>query len=220
MSEASPSVPDNTPFLGTEEVKDPAVADPVVTDPAAPVVDPAADEAAKVAADEAAKVAAEKAADVAPEAYADFTVPEGVVLDSSTANEVKAVAKTLNLTQAKAQMLVDKLAPQVAKSQTEAFNARLEGLRAEWATASKTDKEFGGEAFAKNIGGANQVLKEFGTPALSQLLIDSGLDRHPEVIRLLHKVRGAISEDKFISGRPAGGEAKPGFKYSNSPNFK
>jgi hypothetical protein len=202
---------ENTPLIGAE---------PVETETPSVVVDP---ESKEVAATEvkATEVAEEAPpAEVAPENYAEFTSPEGVLIDEPTKAEVRAVAKELNLTQAKAQLLIDKLGPQVMKSQQDRFNAQIAQARADWTEAAKTDREFGGDKLAKSLGGANQVLKEYGTPEFKELLIASGLSNHPEVIRFMVRVRNAISEDTFVPGGQAPATKRQGFTYSNSPDLK
>jgi hypothetical protein len=206
----------NNPASGDEAAK--IAVDKAAADAAASAK--AAEESAaadKAAAD--AKAAEDKAkAEGAPEKYDDFKVPEGIVADAGVFDQVKAVAKELNLSQAKAQTLVDKLAPAVAKSQVDRFNAEVDRVRSEWAAASKSDKEVGGEAFDKNRGAASEVLKTFGTEALTKLLDESGLAQHPEVLRLLVRVRAAVSEDKFSTAnqRPAGDKAAGVFKYASA----
>jgi len=197
----------NTPLLGAEE------AAPVAEAPAAEA--PAVEGEAPAVEGEAPAVET-VAEEAVPESYEDFKSPEGVQIAPVVVDEVKAVAKELKLSQAEAQMLVDRLAPQAAKAQAEAFHSGLEKAKADWTTASRNDKEFGGDNFEKNLGGANQVLKTYGSPELRQLLIASGLSQHPEVIRFMVNVRKDVSEDRFIpGGKPVA--AKPqGFVYAKS----
>ena len=78
----------------------------------------------------------------APEKY-EWAAPEGVTLDESIMGSLSEVAKELNLPQAAAQKLVDKIAPVMAQRQVEQFEA----LRTEWRQASSSDQEFGGAVF-------------------------------------------------------------------------
>lgn len=80
----------------------------------------------------------------------------------------------------------------------------------EWAEASRNDSEFGGAHFEQNIGTAKQALERFGSPELVQLLGQSPMGNHPEVIRFLVKVGKAMSEDTFVNGAAAtGGDFDP-----------
>ena len=55
----------------------------------------------------------------APEKYEDFKAPEGTTLDAEVVKTFSEVAKSLNLPQAKAQEVIDKLAPKLAERQIE-----------------------------------------------------------------------------------------------------
>lgn len=137
----------------------------------------------------------------APEAYADFTAPEGVTLDADVTGEFKDFAKQLNLPQETAQQVVDmgaKLVQRVEAKRAEAVAQEL----ASWAQASRTDKEFGGEALDANLAVAKAALTQFGSPELKEMLDNTGLGSHPEVIRLLHRVGKAVSEDNIVGGKP------------------
>jgi hypothetical protein len=50
---------------------------------------------------------------------------------------------------------------------------------------------------------ARKALESFGSPALKELLNNTGLGNHPEVIKAFHKVGKLISEDKMVKGTPA-----------------
>lgn len=145
---------------------------------------------------------AEDAPEGAPEAYEDFTVPEGVELDTEVLEEFKAAAKELNLPQAKAQLLTDmgvKLANKWATQQAES----VASLRTEWVDTVKADKEIGGDKLPENLAGAKKVMDTFGTPELRELL-NGPVGDHPEVVRLLVRMSKAISEDTLVgaSGEP------------------
>lgn len=132
----------------------------------------------------------------APESY-EFKAPEGVQFDYTVIGAFSEVAKELNLSQDQAQKVLDKMAPVIAARQAEQFHA----ARTEWAEAAKTDKEFGGEKLAENLGTAKKALDAFATPELRTLLEESGLGNHPEVIRVFYRAGKAISEDRFVAGQ-------------------
>lgn len=154
----------------------------------------------------------------APEAYEDFTVPDGVELDTEVLGDFQALGKELNLPQAEAQKVVDlgtKMAQKWADQQTENILA----LRTEWADATKADKEIGGDALPQNLAVAKKAMDTFGSPALRELLDQSGLGNHPEVIRFFVKTGKTISEDTLVSSRQDGpakaGAAKTLFPDQN-----
>lgn len=138
----------------------------------------------------------EKKPEGAPESY-EFKAPEGVTIDNTVIGAFSEVAKELNLPQDQAQKVLDKMAPVIAARQAEQFQA----ARTEWAEAAKTDKEFGGDKLAENLGTAKKALDALATPELRTLLEESGLGNHPEVIRVFYRAGKAISEDRFVAGQ-------------------
>lgn len=168
--------------------------------PAAPAADgnkPAADATkpadAKPAAD--AKPGEAKPAEGAPEKY-EFKAPEGQTYDSQLLEAFEAGVRKANLPQAAAQELLDQMAPKMAERQAEQVTAIREG----WLTASKADKEFGGDQLEANLAVAKKALDTFGSPELSKLLASTGLGNHPELIRMMFKAGKALSEDSFVAG--------------------
>lgn len=144
----------------------------------------------------------------APETYEDFTLPEGVVLDDTTAGELKTLAKDLNLTQEQAQKVAD-LGAALSQRWAAGFQEQLTSASEEWATVTKADKEIGGEKLTGSLAGAKAALDKFGTPELRELLQTSRLGNHPEVVRLLARVGQAISDDNsVVTGAPPSEKGK------------
>ena len=138
----------------------------------------------------------EKKPEGAPESY-EFKAPEGTQFDDAVIGAFSEVAKELNLPQDQAQKVLDKMAPVIAARQIE----QIQAASTEWAEAAKTDKEFGGDKLAENLGTAKKALDALATPELRTLLEESGLGNHPEVIRVFYRAGKAISEDRFVSGQ-------------------
>lgn len=137
--------------------------------------------------------------------YEDFSIPEGMQLDSDLLEDAQVVFKEDGLSQEQAQKYVDIFSKGVAK--LAAANAeKFESLKEEWAGQSKSDDEIGGDAFDENLGIAKQALDKFGTPELNKLLRDYGMGNHPEVIRMMVKVGKLTLEDNPGGGTPPGGE--------------
>ena len=149
-----------------------------------------------------------KAEEQVPEQYADFAFEKGKALDTGLADDIKATAKELGLTQSQAQKLAD-----LALKRTESAQSKqaemLAQARDEWAGQAKADKEFGGDAIEANLATARKALDTFGTPELKALLNESGLGNHPEVIRFFYRSGKAISEDRVIRGGAAGQPTDP-----------
>jgi len=53
-----------------------------------------------------------------------------------------------------------------------------------------------------NLGYAKSALTRFFSPEFKKLLVDTGLENHPELIRGLVKVGKEISEDRLPGGSP------------------
>lgn len=133
----------------------------------------------------------------APEQYEEFKSPEGVTIDSQALEDFTEVARELNLSQDDAQKVIDKMAPAMAARNEEVMSQ----LREQWLSDTSSDKEFGGEKLNENLGMAKKALDTFGSPELTQLLNETGLGNHPEVIRVFYRAGKAISEDGFVKGK-------------------
>jgi len=154
--------------------------------------------------DQAPDTSATEAAPTTPQEI-EITVPEGVAADTEVLNEFKTLAKELNLSQADAQRLAD-LQIKMTLRQGEEMRAQ----HVAWADAAKTDKEFGGDAFAANLSVAKAALDQFATPELRSLLNVTGLGNHPEVIRAFVRIGKQISEDgSIVRGAKADSPSDP-----------
>lgn len=145
-----------------------------------------------------------------PETY-EFVPPENFEVNDEVQAQLDSfteTAKTAGLTQDQYQKVVESEIGRrmgEAGEATEAYSARL----GQWADATRTDKVLGGEDLAKNLGQAKAAIDKFGTPELAALFEAPtvqnpeglGIGNHPEVIRLLHKVGGMLSEDELIGGQ-------------------
>jgi hypothetical protein len=134
-----------------------------------------------------------------PEAY-DLKMPDGVELDAKALEQFTPVLKDLGLNNEQAQKLTDVYAA-MQQAQGEQWAETQNG----WVKAARTDKEFGGDKFDASVSKARGVLDKFGTSELKEALTFSGMGNHPEVIRFMTRVAGAISEDD-----PVGNEAPAG----------
>lgn len=155
----------------------------------------------------------------APESY-EFQEIEGVNFDSEVIAAFSEIAKELDLSQSAAEKVLSKMGPVMA----ERSMAQIQEAQAQWTEASMTDKEFGGEKLQENLSVAKKAMDAFATPELKQLLNESGLGNHPEVIRMMYRAGKAISEDGYVGpsqGSGAGQNAPRDFNgyasalYSN-----
>ena len=135
----------------------------------------------------------------APEEYEDFTYPENFEIDEGLLAEAKPLFKELNLTQEQAQKLVDLQSgfmTQLSEQQAETWQETVD----KWAEEAKSDKEIGGKAFDENVAVARTAVKEFASDGFKEMLDVTGVGNHPEMIRFLHRVGKAISDDRVLQG--------------------
>ena len=153
----------------------------------------------------------------APEKY-EFVVPEGVNVDAAVIDNLSEVARELNLPQAEAQKILNKMGPALQAQQVEA----IKQVQTQWVADSQADKEFGGEKLTENLAVAKKALDQFGSPELRTLLNATGLGNNPEIIRAFYRAGKAISEDSFVGGSK--GQPKSGSRdyakelYPNQQN--
>lgn len=140
---------------------------------------------------------------VIPEKY-DVKVPEGMTLDVATLELFSPIFKELGITNEGAQKLVDVYAPLISSS---ADKIREENLRQfsdmvkEWSKESLT--ELGAESKQK-LAMCGKALQKFGTPELREMLNQTGVGSHKELVKFMAKVGATISEDSFVDtpGQP------------------
>lgn len=135
----------------------------------------------------------------------DFSLPEGMALDSKLAEAMSPVLKDIGLTRGQAQALAGALA---AHRQAEAGNGAKEwaDIQTGWVNSARKDAEIGGARWDASVTTAQGALARFGTPGLRAFLTESGGGNHPEVIRFMARVGNAIAEDRPESG---GAGARP-----------
>lgn len=143
----------------------------------------------------------------APESYADLTLPEGAQVDEHSMGEVLGLAKDLDLSQAGAQQLADRLIALEQHRQGAFVESIVENHRqqnAEWVKEIKADKDLGGANFEKSMATARRPVQQFGDDALKALLepfdpkenpTGLGLGNHPAWFRFSNRIGMAISED-------------------------
>jgi len=143
----------------------------------------------------------------APETYADFKLPEGMEADTGLIEAISPIFKELNLSQEKAQKLLDAYNGVVAersKTQADEFKSTVEG----WTKAIKDDKDYGGTKFAETAKLANKAVAAFDKGDLVGLLKRTGLCNHPEIIKAFAEAGKLISEDAGILPNGDGGQPK------------
>lgn len=149
--------------------------------------------------DEAGKKDADKADEGAPEKYEEFKAPEGVALDAEVVKVYSEVAKELNLSQDKAQSVIDKLTPILAQRQAQQYQE----AKKKWAERTLSDPEIGGENWKKTRASAHLALREFCDEKgqfkdadIAELAASAG--DHPGLIKLFAHFGASLKEDRGV----------------------
>lgn len=154
-----------------------------------------------------------------PIAYTDFTVPEGVALDSGLLDEFKGLAAGMKLDQAQAQALTDmgvKITQNVLNVQAQA----LETQKAAWLAEVKADKEIGGDKLDENMTIAARAIKEFVPDDVKALFDKTGVGNHPGLVKAFVKIGALLKEDGVVTGgMKPGGDSSAKSMYPNSPGL-
>lgn len=138
---------------------------------------------------------------VVPEGDYDFTMPEGVELDSTLAERMSPIMKELGITQGQANKLAAELSGHIAQQAT----AQAEGFVKQvndWTATSMADKELGGTdaKWKETVALANAAIDKVGTPEFTAMLGQTGVSNHPEMIRVMLRVARALGEDNLSLG--------------------
>ena len=148
---------------------------------------------------ESEKKDADKADEGAPEKYEEFKAPEGVALDADVIKAYSEVAKELNLSQDKAQSVIDKLTPILAQRQAQQY---LEAKK-KWAERTMSDPVIGGENWKKTRASAHLALREFCDEKgqfkdadIAELAASAG--DHPGLIKLFAHFGASLKEDRGV----------------------
>jgi hypothetical protein len=129
-------------------------------------------------------------------------IPEGMKLEQKGLDAFTGWVKENKIDGKAAQKLFD----QQVEAQKQAEQQRLATVTG-WAEETKADKEIGGVNFDQTMAAAKRIIDRVASPGLRELLQQSGLGNHKEVIRFMAKIGSLISEDRLPGG---GNGAAPG----------
>lgn len=139
----------------------------------------------------------ESAPEGAPEAYAEFQLPEGMPVDQGFLDQTKAVFKEANLSQEKAQKLVDLMVER---------DKRVE--EAQYAQADQWAQEFMKSPTAKQDLAYAAKAREFCTPGVREMLKDPRIGNNPEILATFAKIGKMLSEDQMVEAGARGGTSE------------
>ena len=174
----------------------PGANDPRAGDSAA--IDPGSDPATA----NDAPAEAEAAASPKPADYA-LTVPAGMDPDEPLFGAFKEIAAKHGLSLAAAQDIVDMVAPRISEALTQPYQLWKKTQDA-WQAEAKTDPEFGGAEFARNMASIAKVLDQYGDPKLRDALNVTGAGNHPAIIRSFWRIAQILTEPSHVAAaKPA-----------------
>ena len=143
---------------------------------------------------------------MAPAAY-QFHVPEGYFLSDGMREELTKTAQQYGMTNDAANAMI-----QLHLKQMEATAREMEAKASEqpaiYEREARQDPEFGGAKFEQSLSTAKAALANFGSAKLLELLDQTGLGNHPEMIRLLYRVGRAQKEGGYGGGAPVPTETR------------
>lgn len=76
---------------------------------------------------------------------------------------------------------------------TSAFHQRHNAIQQHWIKQSHNDPEFGGKQFEQNLKLAKGAVDQFGGQKLRNVLEETGIGNHPEIIRTFWKIGRALA---------------------------
>lgn len=143
-----------------------------------------------------------EAEEITPESYGDFEIPDGMPVNQPLLDEFKQFAASNKMSKETAQAIISLKVKEVQEQQ-----AAFQEQRKEWVVKLKTDPDFGGKAFESNVNTASLALRQFDQDgAALNVLQASGLDNHPAIVKLLHRVGLGVADDKVHTPHDRGGK--------------
>lgn len=149
----------------------------------------------------------------APEAYdyKDIKLPEGYEYDKDMLNEFNALNKETNLSQAQANKYMEfgiKLAQKQSGSIPDVLKQVQQAKIAQYQQALNTDAEIGGGDTTKMnayLDVADKGYAAFANDEVKAVLADAGLNYHPAVVKMFHRIGELVGDDKIFAAKTPSG---------------
>jgi hypothetical protein len=146
----------------------------------------------------------------APEKY-EIAAPEGMTFDAEAFEAVEPVLRELDLSGPAAQTIVNAYAEKVLPLLEQRSAARQQeanvAFRKQLADEARADPEIGGANFERTVDLVAQFWNAMGIKpgtGFRQLLDDSGIGNHVELLRALSRAGKAMGEGGFVPSDGAG----------------
>lgn len=137
----------------------------------------------------------------APEGnYSDegITLPEGFTADPVTMSGLAEVCGDIGLSQKAFAEIATRMTPVLAQAQ----EVQLKQFCQDNLKTAYNAEDIGGAKWQQTMASANAAYKKFTTPELRDLLERSGLNTHPDMIRLFRNIGAQVSDDTVVRGAP------------------
>ena len=154
---------------------------------------------AEETAEETTEVDGEEKKGEVPDQY-EVKLDEGMELDKALLELFTPVFKDMEMTNEEVQKLAEKFVPWITQKEDEIRSSMIEKHK-------ETVKAWGEEAVrqlgtdsARQLGYAAKARDKFGSKEFVEMVNETGIGNHPEMVKFLVKVGKTISEDKFVDG--------------------
>ena len=155
--------------------------------------------------------------------YKDVKIPEALEYDKDMLKEFDALNKETNLSQAQANKymefglrLAQKHSAELPKLLQQAQQAKI----AQFKQALNTDAEIcGGDKAKMNayLDTADKGFDAFANDEVKSVLADAGLNYHPAIIKMFHRIGELVGDDKIYKPKvPSGTNDAATILYGNS----
>lgn len=142
------------------------------------------------------------AEEITPESYGEFDIPDGMPINQPLLDEFKQFAATNKMSKETAQAIVSLKVKEVQEQ-----HAAFQEQRKAWVGELKADPDFGGKGFDSNVKTATLALRQFDTDGSAlKVLQATGLDNHPAIVKMLHRVGVGVADDKVHTTHDRGGK--------------
>ncbi|KKW93956.1 hypothetical protein [Sphingobium chungbukense] len=142
----------------------------------------------------------------APEKY-ELSAPEGQEFDTASFEVVEPIFREIGLSNDQAQKLVaaygEKIMPALAERARTQMQTQAAATRKEWSDAFHNDPDLGGANKDRTLADAARAFDHYGLKkgeGLRQMLDESGLGNHPDLIRFVARVGRDLDEGGFERG--------------------
>lgn len=142
---------------------------------------------------------ADKDEDGAPDEYQEFSLPDGMEVDSDALEKFLPIAKEKNFSQEEAQAVVDIASDMVQKTLAQQYTA-WEEKRDGWLDEGRNDPDVGGKNYDQSVADAKLAIHQIGGKELKKALDETGAGNHPAMLKAFSKLGKLLREDDFDFG--------------------